>query len=131
MKTLELIELFLIVMILFGKIHKVIPAEMLSNTKVNSSEQDNRRSSSGPAETGKLQLVLQTPVVQSFLSFVLIGLLSLAGMMGPPPGMRPPMGPPMGMPPGPGRGAPMGIPPPGMRPPPPGMRGRLLPWRQV
>lgn len=46
------------------------------------------------------------------------------GMMGPPPGMRPPMGPPMGMPPG--RGAPMGMPPPGMRPPPPGMRGEAL-----
>ncbi|XP_041438628.1 small nuclear ribonucleoprotein-associated protein B'-like [Xenopus laevis] len=40
------------------------------------------------------------------------------GMMGPPPGMRPPMGPPMGMPPG--SGGPMGMLPPGMRPPPPG-----------
>lgn len=64
----------------------------------------------------------------TLLPFTLCVLLTPppVGMMGPPPGMRPPMGPPMGMPPG--RGAPMGMPPPGMRPPPPGMRGEFTPY---
>lgn len=39
----------------------------------------------------------------------------LLGMMGLPPGMRPPMGPPVGSPPG--RGPPMGMPPPKLWPP--------------